>query len=96
MGFFSFFLFLDGVRNLKYTNGSYNKIEQTVPDYFGGVVLQRRNVLKQEEDLMNVKFSVAFNLAIVWIIVFLCLSKGKFFVVVIVFFFFGIPYSLGA
>ncbi|XKL62296.1 hypothetical protein PGB90_002129 [Kerria lacca] len=65
----------DGVRTLKYSNGSY-KIEQTVPDYFGGVVLQRRNVLKQEEDLMNVKFSVAFNLAIVWIIVFLSLSKG--------------------
>lgn len=70
------FFFLDGVRTLKYNNGSY-KIEQTVPDYFSSVVLQRRNVLKQEDDLMNVKFSVAFNLAIVWIIIFLSLSKGE-------------------
>lgn len=73
---FSFIRFTDGVRTLKYNNGSY-KIEQTVPDYFSGVVLQRRNVLKQEDDLMNVKFSVAFNLAIVWIIIFLSLSKGE-------------------
>lgn len=73
--FLFIFFSTDGVPTLKYNNGSY-KIEQTVPDYFGGVVLQRRNVLKQEEDLMNVKFSVAFNLAIVWIIIFLCLSKG--------------------
>ncbi|XP_066999497.2 sodium-dependent transporter bedraggled [Anabrus simplex] len=55
-------------------NGS-SKLEHTVPDYFNGVVLQRHN-LESENTFGHLKFQVTFNLAVVWMIVFVSLSKG--------------------
>lgn len=52
-----------------------SKIPETVPDYLSGVVLQRHN-LTTGSSFGAVKFQVAFNLAVVWMIVFVSLSKG--------------------
>ncbi|CAG2062072.1 unnamed protein product [Timema podura] len=57
-------------------NGTY-KLEETVPDYLNGVVLQRHNLATPESTFGHLKFQVTFNLAVVWMIVFVCLSKGK-------------------
>ncbi|KAE8742791.1 hypothetical protein FOCC_FOCC011649, partial [Frankliniella occidentalis] len=58
-----------------YFNGTPN-LEQTVPDYLSGVVLQRHNLAQPENSFGHIKFQVAFNLAVVWMIVFVSLSKG--------------------
>lgn len=52
-------------------------LEHTVPDYLNGVVLQRHNLAQPENSFGHIKFQVAFNLAVVWMIVFVSLSKGK-------------------
>lgn len=57
-------------------NVSYN-IENTVPDYFNGIVLQRKYVDKLELNDNSLKLPVVINLTIIWTIVFICLSKGK-------------------
>lgn len=54
-------------------NGSY-KIQETLPQYFHGEVLQRN--LGSNSYFGTIKFQVAFNLAVVWMIVFVALSKG--------------------
>lgn len=54
-------------------NGTY-KLSETVPDYFNGVVLQRHHI--SESSYGTIKFQLAFNLAVVWMIVFVSLSKG--------------------
>lgn len=61
----------------KNENGTY-KITETVPDYFNGQVLQRYSLAGFDSDSFgnNVKFQVCFNLAVVWIIIFVSLSKG--------------------
>ncbi|KAK3926921.1 Sodium- and chloride-dependent glycine transporter 2 [Frankliniella fusca] len=56
-------------------NGTTN-LEHTVPDYLNGVVLQRHNLAQPENSFGHIKFQVAFNLAVVWMIVFVSLSKG--------------------
>lgn len=55
-------------------NGTY-KIEETLPQYFHGEVLQR-SVESTGSYFGTIKFQVAFNLAVVWMIVFVSLSKG--------------------
>lgn len=55
-------------------NGSY-KLSETVPDYFNGVVLQRHH-LADGTAYGTIKFQLAFNLAVVWMIIFVSLSKG--------------------
>jgi hypothetical protein len=55
------------------------KLEETVPDYFNGIVLQRHNLEMPESSFGHLKFQVAFNLAVVWMIVFVSLSKGMLF-----------------
>nr|XP_023022300.1 uncharacterized protein LOC111510609 [Leptinotarsa decemlineata] len=51
------------------------KLEETLPDYFNGVVLQRHH-LPTGNAYATIKFQLAFNLAVVWMIVFVSLSKG--------------------
>ncbi|XP_054271127.1 sodium-dependent transporter bedraggled [Macrosteles quadrilineatus] len=51
------------------------KIEETVPDYFSGVVLQR-NLSNPGGSPGHLKFQATFNLAVVWMLVFISLSKG--------------------
>ncbi|XP_018331074.1 sodium- and chloride-dependent GABA transporter 1-like [Agrilus planipennis] len=55
-------------------NGTF-KLSETVPDYFSGVVLQRHH-LAAGNAYCTIKFQLAFNLAVVWMIVFVSLSKG--------------------
>jgi solute carrier family 6 (neurotransmitter transporter) len=55
-------------------NGTY-KLTETVPDYFSGIVLQRHH-LASGTSYGTIKFQLAFNLAVVWMIVFVSLSKG--------------------
>ncbi|KAJ0183371.1 hypothetical protein K1T71_001347 [Dendrolimus kikuchii] len=55
-------------------NVSY-KIQETLPHYFHGEVLQR-NLGSSSSYFGTIKFQVAFNLAVVWMIVFVALSKG--------------------
>ncbi|CAB0039900.1 unnamed protein product [Trichogramma brassicae] len=63
--------------NIRFTDPavSYNLLE-TVPDYFNGVVLQRHHLNEPDSGVVTLKFQVAFNLAVVWMIVFVSLSKG--------------------
>ncbi|XP_076279550.1 uncharacterized protein LOC143208743 isoform X2 [Lasioglossum baleicum] len=53
-----------------------HQLYETVPDYFSGVVLQRHHLNEPDPGVVTLKFQVAFNLAVVWMIVFVCLSKG--------------------
>lgn len=55
---------------------SMYKLYETVPDYFSGVVLQRHHLNESNSGVVTLKFQVAFNLAVVWMIVFVSLSKG--------------------
>ncbi|CAH0384145.1 unnamed protein product [Bemisia tabaci] len=65
----------DGLPDFRRSNATY-KLEETVPDYFNGVVLQRQYLLSPPSESGSIKFSVAFNLAVAWLIVFISLSKG--------------------
>ncbi|XP_063534705.1 sodium-dependent transporter bedraggled [Cydia strobilella] len=53
-------------------NASF-KIQDTLPQYFHGEVLQKN---QGSSGMGTIKFQVAFNLAVVWMIVFVALSKG--------------------
>lgn len=57
---------------------TFYKLHETVPDYFSGAVLQRHHLNDIDPGVITLKFQVAFNLAVVWMIVFVSLSKGKF------------------
>ncbi|CAK9799594.1 Sodium-dependent transporter bedraggled [Anthophora plagiata] len=57
-------------------NSNVHKLYETVPDYFSGVVLQRYHLNESDPGVVTLKFQVAFNLAVVWMIVFVSLSKG--------------------
>ncbi|XP_026667413.1 uncharacterized protein LOC108622610 isoform X2 [Ceratina calcarata] len=57
-------------------SSSLYKLYETVPDYFSGVVLQRHHLNEADPGIVTLKFQVAFNLAVVWMIVFVSLSKG--------------------
>lgn len=55
------------------------KLEESIPDYFAATVLQRSSPEMKEGNSAgfgNLKFQVAFNLVVIWMIVFICLSKG--------------------
>ncbi|XP_049782939.1 sodium-dependent transporter bedraggled [Schistocerca cancellata] len=56
-------------------NGTH-KLEETVPDYLNGMVLQRQSLVSPDPSFGHLKFQVTFNLAVVWMIVFVSLSKG--------------------
>nr|XP_022903756.1 sodium- and chloride-dependent glycine transporter 2 [Onthophagus taurus]XP_022903757.1 sodium- and chloride-dependent glycine transporter 2 [Onthophagus taurus] len=51
------------------------KLSDTIPDYLSGVVYQRTNLVYGNV-YGTIKFQPAFNLAVVWMIVFVSLSKG--------------------
>lgn len=51
------------------------QIHETLPQYFHGEVLQR-SLASNNSHYGTIKFQVAFNLAVVWMIVFVSLSKG--------------------
>ncbi|KAL0120689.1 hypothetical protein PUN28_008393 [Cardiocondyla obscurior] len=70
-----FLLYRDDSRPTHNTTASY-KLYETVPDYFSGAVLQRHHLNEANPGVVTLKFQVAFNLAVVWMIVFVSLSKG--------------------
>ncbi|XP_053604735.1 sodium-dependent transporter bedraggled isoform X2 [Plodia interpunctella] len=50
------------------------KLQETLPQYFHGEVLQRN--FSSNSYFGSIKFQVAFNLVVIWMIVFVALSKG--------------------
>lgn len=58
-------------------NSTTFRLEETVADYFSGTVLQRINVENPANSPGTLKFQLTFNLAVVWMIVFIALSKGN-------------------
>ena len=57
-----------------------SSIEQTIPDYFAANVLQRTLPIYPpsfESWFGSLKFQVVFNLVVIWMVVFICLSKGN-------------------
>ncbi|CAG0879028.1 unnamed protein product [Darwinula stevensoni] len=55
---------------------SSSRVSVNVADYFNGLVLRRHEPMGDDWDLGNIQFQGAFNLAIVWILIMVCLSKG--------------------
>lgn len=53
------------------------RLEESVPDYLNVVVLQRHGLTSPENAFGHLKFQLTFNLAVVWMIVFVSLSKGE-------------------
>ena len=55
------------------------KIEVSIPDYFAASVLQRSSPIMSSFETWfgSMKFQVVFNLVVIWMIVFICLSKGR-------------------
>jgi len=53
-------------------------LEETIPDYFHAKVLQRSNPSVAPVNFVSLKFELAFNLAVIWMIIFVALGKGKF------------------
>lgn len=72
-----FLLYREESRFTHNTTALY-KLHETVPDYFSGAVLQRHHLIDSNPGVVTLKFQVAFNLAVVWMIVFVSLSKGEF------------------
>ncbi|XP_011631606.1 uncharacterized protein LOC105423533 isoform X2 [Pogonomyrmex barbatus] len=70
-----FLLYRDDSRPTHNTTVLY-KLYETVPDYFSGAVLQRHHLNEANPGVVTLKFQVAFNLAVVWMIIFVSLSKG--------------------
>ncbi|XP_032688145.1 uncharacterized protein LOC116852173 isoform X2 [Odontomachus brunneus] len=70
-----FLLYREDSRPTHNITTSY-KLHETVPDYFSGAVLQRHHLNDIDPGVVTLKFQVAFNLAVVWMIVFVSLSKG--------------------
>ncbi|KAF4527278.1 hypothetical protein B566_EDAN006999 [Ephemera danica] len=69
-------LYRGGQDSLGSPSTNTSRLEETVPDYFSGVVLQRYNLSSPDRSFGHFKFQVAFNLAVVWMIIFVSLSKG--------------------
>lgn len=72
-----FLLYREDTRPMHNTTASY-KLYETVPDYFSGAVLQRYHLNESDNGAVTLKFQMAFHLAILWMIVFVSLSKGEF------------------
>ncbi|XP_055372530.1 putative uncharacterized protein DDB_G0282133 [Condylostylus longicornis] len=59
------------------TNFTTTNLTETIADYFNGIVLQRWQLgLGRRIETGGVRFQLAFNLAIIWALVFIILCKG--------------------
>ena len=59
------------------SNGSYNwKLEESIPDYFSGIVLMR-SAPTYPNSFTALRFQTLFNVVVIWMAVFIALSKGK-------------------
>ncbi|CAG7659297.1 unnamed protein product [Allacma fusca] len=61
-----------------FTGNNNTNFAESIPDYFNGVVLQRASPDYPSSAALSssLKFTVAFNLAVVWMLIFVSLSKG--------------------
>merc|ERR1719433_371630 len=67
----------ENLRHCHLQNANHNwSLEQVIPDYFAATVLQRSSPEYPQPAFGNLKFQVVFNLVVIWMIVFICLSKG--------------------
>ena len=53
-------------------------LEETVPDYFAGTVLLRTSPRYPQSFTGELRFQTLFNIVVIWMAVFIGLSKGKF------------------
>ena len=60
------------------SNGSYShwKLEESIPDYFSGIVLMR-SAPTYPNTFTALRFQTLFNVVVIWMAVFIALSKGK-------------------
>ncbi|CRK91179.1 CLUMA_CG004864, isoform A [Clunio marinus] len=58
-----------------YQNNSALKLSENIADYFNGVVLQRLSDASTNQD-GKMRFQLAFNVSIVWFLVFILLCRG--------------------
>ena len=68
--------------NLNDTSRSYYdtlKLEETVPDYFSGTVLLRTSPRYPQSFTGELRFQTLFNIVVIWMAVFIGLSKGNYF-----------------
>ena len=66
--------------NLNDTSRSYYdtlKLEETVPDYFSGTVLLRTSPRYPQSFTGELRFQTLFNIVVIWMAVFIGLSKGN-------------------
>ena len=59
------------------SNGSYShwKLEESIPDYFSGIVLMR-SAPTYPNTFTALRFQTLFNVVVIWMAVFIALSKG--------------------
>ncbi len=55
---------------------AWSGLEQSVPDYFSGVVLLRSSPTYPENFTGELRFQTLFNIVVIWMAVFIGLSKG--------------------
>lgn len=58
-----------------YQNVSALRLSENIADYFNGVVLQRLSAVANTHD-GKMRFQLAFNVCIVWILIFILLCRG--------------------
>ena len=54
-------------------------LEETVPDYFSGTVLLRTSPWYPDSFTGELRFQTLFNIVVIWMAVFIGLSKGIYF-----------------
>ena len=52
------------------------KLEETIPDYFSGIVLMR-SAPTYPHSFTALRFQTLFNIVVIWMAVFIALSKGR-------------------
>ena len=54
------------------------RLEETIPDYFAGTVLLRTSPRYPQSFTGELRFQTLFNIVVIWMAVFIGLSKGTF------------------
>lgn len=65
----------DTFRGFQNQNISALRLSENIADYFNGVVLQRLSGISNTHD-GKMRFQLAFSVSIVWILIFILLSRG--------------------
>ena len=55
----------------------YNYLEKNIPDYLAGTVLLRSSPRYPQSFTGELRFQTLFNIVVIWMAVFIGLSKGK-------------------